>query len=256
MSSAIEIVQPGEEPFVITNTKEISQIINDLQAQKTTVRVASSQGRDEYLTQIINIDPENGLIYLDMGIDELFNKRLLSSTEILIVKDSGIRIKWKSTQHSMITLMDGNALRIEIPKELIRLQRRELFRLATPTTKPLACEMLVPNAINNQFKDALNLHLVDISLGGVGVVVVKALHPSIKVGAVFEGCKIQFPELGPTSLKLEVRNILPVHAENTMQKYRVGLSYVGLSRANESIIHKYTYNLERELLKAKSAHRF
>lgn len=256
MSSAIEIVQPGEEPFVITNTKEISQIIDDLHHQKTTLRVASSQGRDEFLTRIINVDHDNGFVYFDMGIDELFNKRLLASPEILFVKDSGIRIKWKSTQHSAITLTDGHALRIEIPKELIRLQRRELFRLATPATKPLACEMLVPNAINHTLKDTLSLNLVDISLGGIGVLALKALHPSMQIGAIFDGCKINFPELGLASLKLEVRNILPVNSDSLIQKHRIGLSYIHLSRANEGIIHKYTYNLERELLKAKNVHRF
>lgn len=252
----IEIIQPGEEPFAINNPREVLQIINDLFHQKTTLRVASGHGRDEYLTKIINIDTQNGLIYFDMGIDEAFNKRLLASPEILIIKDAGIRIKWKSTQHSAITLIDGNALRVEIPTELIRLQRRELYRLATPANKPLSCEMMVPNAINSSFKDMLNLNLVDISLGGIGVIAVKALHPSVQVGAIFEPCKIHFPDIGQTSLKLEVRNILPVNSGSTQQKYRIGLSYLQLSRANEGIIHKYTANLERELLKHNSAHRF
>jgi len=249
---ATEIIQAGEEPFVVKNIKEILLIINELFTQKIAIRVAFNQGRDDYLTHIINIDVENNLIYLDMGIDDAFNKRLLASPEILLLKDSGIRIKWKSVQHSSITLLDGNALKIEIPRELIRLQRRELFRLATPISKPIPCEIPIPNAFNSNMKDILQLNLVDVSLGGIGVIVPKGLHPSLVVGSVFENCKIIFPEVGQTNLNLEVRNILPLNAENHGQKYRVGLHFINPSRSTEAIIHKYTFNLERAILKAKN----
>ncbi len=247
-----ETVQAGEEPFVVQSKKEILLIINELMIHKTALKVSFNQLRDDYLTHIINIDVENNLMYLDMGIDDAFNKRLLASPEIYLLKDSGIRIKWKSSQHSAITLLDGNALKIEIPDELIRLQRRELFRLATPISKPIPCEIPIPNAFNSNIKDTLQLNLVDVSLGGIAVIVPKSLHPSMVVGSVFDNCKINFPEVGQTNLKLEVRNILPLNSEKNGQKYRVGLHFINPSRGNESLIHKYTFNLERNILKAKN----
>jgi c-di-GMP-binding flagellar brake protein YcgR len=252
---ANDIAQPGEEPFVVHNTKEILHILNDLSAQKTALKVSFNQGRNDYLTHIIDIDTDNAFVYLDMGIDDAFNKRLLASPEILILKDSGVRIKWKSNQHTMITLLDGNALKIELPPELIRLQRREVFRLAPPITKPVPCEIPIPNAFNPNLKDILQFNLVDVSLGGVGLIVQKGLHPSLVVGASFEDCKINFPETGQTNLKLEVKNILTLPAEKGIAKYRVGLEFVNPSRGNESIIHKYTFNLERAMLVAKNSNK-
>jgi len=249
---AQDIIQSGEENFVVRNNKEILQILNELVKENTSLKIAFNQGEEDYFTQIIDIDQENNLLYFDMTVDSQFNQRLLASPEIVILKDSGIRIKWKSVQHTMITLLDGNALRVEIPDAIVRLQRRELFRLKTPTINPIPCEITVPDTANTNKKFAIKYNIVDVSLGGIGLIVKDELHPSIVVGALFDQCVINFPEAGKTELKLEVRNIIPLTNE-AAEKYRVGLGFVRPSRSIESVIHKYTFNLERSILAARKS---
>lgn len=247
---AINDIPPEEQDYIVRNKKEIQQIIHGLKAESITLKVSFNQGGEDYFTQIIDIDTENSVMYFDMTIDTAFNKRLLAAPELVILKDTGIRIRWKSVEHTMITLPDGNALRTEIPSELVRLQRRELFRLKTPVIDPVPCEMSVPNSDNPTLKEAIKYNLVDVSLGGVGLIIDERLHPALKVGAIIDPCIINFPDAGETQLKLEVRNIISLE-DNDTQKYRVGLGFVRPNRSAEGIIHKYTFNLERKMLAAK-----
>lgn len=242
----------NEEDFIVRNTKEIAQILNTLREDKVNLRITFNGGQEDFLTNIISLDAEDGFVYLDMTVDEFFNKRMLNSGHLLISKDDGIRIKWKSVQHTQVALSDGKALRIEFPSELIRVQRRELFRLQTPIVKPLTCEIPIPNLINSSKLDTITYHLVDVSLGGVGLIVPSTIHPSIEVGKVFDACKINFPDVGEANLSLEVRSINTLPSENDQKKYRIGMQYVRPTRANENMIHRYTFDLERAMLAARS----
>ncbi len=241
----------NEEDYIVRNPKEIAQIINTLREDKVNLRVGFNRGQEDFLTNVISLDAEEGYVYLDMTVDEVFNKRMLNSNHILISKDNGIRIKWKSVQHTQVALSDGKALRIEFPNEIIRVQRRELFRLQTPIVKPLTCEIPIPNLINPNKTDTLTYHLVDVSLGGVGLIVPTTIHPSIEVGKIFDACKINFPDVGEANLTLEVRSINALPSENE-QKFRIGMQYVRPTRGNENMIHRYTFDLERAMLAARS----
>jgi c-di-GMP-binding flagellar brake protein YcgR len=249
---AASIIKPEDESFIVRNKKAVLQILNGLKNDATDLKISFNDGKEDYITPIIDVDVDNNMILFDMSIDAAFNKRLLASNKIGILKDSGIRVKWESDQHSLVTLTDGNALRVELPEVIVRLQRRELFRLPTPMLKPVVCFMPVPNILTPNKNDIIEYDLVDVSLGGVGLVVKKSLHPGIKVGDQFENCKINFHGAGEASLTLQVRNIIPIESKSKKQQYRIGLEFIKPSRGNEGIIHKYTFDLERAMLAEKS----
>ncbi len=242
----------NEEDYTVHNNKEIVQILKKLIDDKTNLRVSFNQGNEDYITNIISVDNESGHLYFDLTVDDVFNQRLTNSATIMVSKDSGIRIKWNSSKHTQVALVDGKALQLEIPTEIIRLQRRELFRLPTPSVKPLTCQIHVPNLINPQKLDPISYHLVDVSLGGVGLIVPNKVHPSIAVGKLFDDCRIEFPDVGEARLTLEVRNIIKLPSENNDEKFRIGMQYVQPTRANENMIHRYTFDLERAMLAARS----
>lgn len=247
-----DIAQAGEEDFIVRHNLQILQILNALKDEGNDLKVLFNNGQEDYVTRIIIIADDHQHLYLDTTIDEGFNKRMVASPELLVHKDNGIRIKWKATQHSIAKLTDGYALRMEMPKELVRLQRRELFRLKPPMVSPIPCEIPVPDRENPALMESIQYNLADVSLGGIGLIIQNELHPSIQVGTIFEGCKIDFPNLGQALLNLEVRNIVPLNSDQSKEKYRVGLEFKNPSRSSEGLIQKYTFNLERSLIDTKN----
>ncbi|MDO9204352.1 flagellar brake protein [Methylotenera sp.] len=241
---------PDEEQFIVRNLKEIIQILTDLAKRHEMLKVSFKH--DVCLTNIISVDVKNHAVYLDIGLDDAFNSRLLASHQVVFSKDNGIRIKWTSTNISLATLKDGKAIKIAIPQTLMRLQRREFFRLATPIVNPLPCLIPVSDEANPDLDRTLELTLVDVSLGGIGVIYADPLDSRLVIGASFNQCKISFPEVGETSLTLQVRNITKVTLKDGVIKHRIGLQFIAPSRGNEGLINRYTYNLERQVMAVAS----
>jgi len=238
----------NEEQYIVHNSKEVMQILNDLIKHKAMLKVSFNHGADDYLTNIISIDPKVGAVYLDIGVDEEFNRRLLASSHVVFLKEDGVKIKWTSTQVTEVSLKDGKAIKIALPKDLIRLQRRDFYRFATPVANPVMCRIPVPDVLDPEIESILELTLVDVSLGGVGAFVSSPLNPAIEVGKTFIGCKIGFPDVGETNLTLMVKNITESHTKEGITKYRIGFVYVDPSRGNEGLINRYVYILERQAI--------
>lgn len=238
----------NEEQYIVHNPKEVMQILNDLIKHKAMLKVVFNHGADEYLTSVISLDPKTNAVYLDIGIDEEFNRRLLASDHVVFLKEDGVKIKWTSTHVTEASLKDGKAIKIGLPKDLIRLQRRDFYRFTTPVVNPVMCRIQVPDVLNPEEEATLDLPLVDVSLGGIGVIASAPLNSAIVVGQAFNGCKIGFPDVGETNLTLMVRSITEIQSKEALTKYRIGFMYVEPSRGNEGLINRYVYILERQAI--------
>lgn len=240
-----EVHLPEEEQYLVQNLKEITQILTDMSKKKSMLKVSFNHGMDECLTTIIEVDAQHHAVYLDIGLDEAFNSTLLASHHVVFSKDDGVRIKWASAHITLVALKDGKAIKIALPQKLMRLQRRESFRLATPIINPVSCKIPVVDKTNSGEDEILELTLVDVSLGGIGAITPSPLDPVFVIGASFDKCKISFPDVGETSLTLQVRNITPIIMKDGVTKNRIGFQFIEPSRGNEGLINRYTYNLER-----------
>lgn len=243
-----DIYNPEEEQYIVHNSKEIIQILNDLSKNHEMIKISFNHGNDECITNIISVDAHSHKVYFDIGIDEAFNRRLLASQQIIFSKDHGVKIKWASDHIAAVNLKDGKAIQTALPKQLTRLQRREFFRLATPIVNPVPCVIPIQDETNPDAEKTLDLTLVDVSLGGIGVVVFGPLDPLLVIGASFDRCKISFPNVGVTSLTLQVKNITEIPVKDGLVKHRVGFEFISPSRGNEGLINSYTHNLERQAM--------
>jgi len=243
---------PDEEQYLVHNSKEIIQILTDISKSKSMLKVSFNHGADECLTTIIAIDAKNHAIHLDIGLDDAFNSRLLANHHVIFSKDDGVRIKWISAHITAVALHDGKAIKIAIPQKMLRLQRREFFRLATPIVNPVPCQIPIIDEANPDIERLIELNLADVSLGGIAAIASDPLDPLFVLGANFDKCKISFPDVGITSLTLQMRNISSITSKDGSIKHRIGFQFIEPSRGNEGLINRYTYNLERQAMALSS----
>ena len=125
---------------------------------------------------------------------------------------------------------------------MIRLQRREYYRINTPLSMPI--KVSIPAEIEGKV-DILKLSLVDISCGGIAVLDEKKVL-DCTIGKSYERCKLDLPGVGLVEIVLQVRNHQELVLLNGKSNRRIGCQFINLSNSVLSHIQRYIMKLERE----------
>jgi len=241
--------QSDNERYIVHSQKEIIQILTDLAENRVLLNVTFNHGKDSFFTTVVGVDEKTHAVHLDIGRDEAFNQRLGDSHHVVFSKDDGIKIRWSSNHISAVTLKDGKAIKVALPHNLLRVQRREFFRLTTPSINPVPCKIPEFHDSDVEFDQIEpDLTLYDAGLSGIGSYAPEPLNSLLTNEAKFEGCRIYFPDVGMTSVTLQVKHITPIPQKDGSVKQRVGFEYIEPSRGNQGLIHRYTFNLERDFM--------
>ncbi|MEE9330674.1 MAG: flagellar brake protein [Methylophilaceae bacterium] len=237
----------NDERYLTNHPIAIVQILNELAKNKTTLNLSFNYGQEQGLTTVVGVSADKKSVYMDKSLDAGFNKKLMASDTVVFSKTDGVKIRWVAHKITEVKLKDGAALKIALPKSLYRFQRREFFRSPAPTANPVICYIPYQNP-NNDVEEALEMTLADISLGGIGTVVVDHLSPLLEVEKIFERCRITLPSFGDLALGLCVKHISESVMLNGSKKYRVGFQFVNITHKDERVVQNYVMQLEREAL--------
>jgi c-di-GMP-binding flagellar brake protein YcgR len=227
--------------FMLYSAAEIRQLLRDIGENTELVTISFDTSHDFVLTSVVGVT-ETAVI-IDAGTREDLNRRLLASSRLLCVTSRDrIKVQWKAERAEKVMYNGRLAFRMALPNSVLRLQRREYYRLAAPVAKPLAC-LLQPGATGAPKK--LEFTVADISVGGL------AMHgPSqqagLEIGKRYEGCEIPLPELGMLVTTLAVANIFEVTLKNGNTTLRSGCQFVGMQGKTLAMLQKYINRIERE----------
>lgn len=227
--------------FLLHNRLEILRILRGMTKRHEMVSAFFNGGKELLLTSIIEVDAENNSLVLDYGSSEALNKRILTSERIIFVSAlDRVKIQFAATHIELATFEGGNAFRIALPDQVLQLQRREYYRLATPIITPLLC--LFP------LKDgsSVEVPLSDIGAGGIGIIISLDAEATLKAGEAFPGCRIILPGLGVLEATLRIQGTFETTLKNGATALRAGCQFEDLRPAMESMIQRYIIKLERE----------
>ena len=135
------------------------------------------------------------------------------------------------------------ALKVDIPESLVRLQRREYFRISTPIAKPLRCTFRVPKP-DGSFTTVVTL-LNNISAGGVSVTDEKKLLDTT-TGNIYSDCTLEMTDNTVVTVKLQVRDCKEVKLTSGKTVNRFGCEFIDIPRAVLAAIQRFITKLERE----------
>jgi c-di-GMP-binding flagellar brake protein YcgR len=232
--------------FRVDSDVEIAYILRGLMKSGALVTLYFNGGREFVVSAVLAVEAERGFVILDSGANRELNDRLLRGGEMSVVSSQdGVRVQFACRKVEGVSFEGRLAFRIAVPDSVIKLQRREYYRLPTPLINPLKCE--VPAAEGER----VEMPIADISLGGVCLVGERA-GEALALGSVLEGCRIVLPEAGTLQANLCVRNSYLVMLKNGASSRRTGCDFIKLGAQQEAMVQRYIIRLERER-RAKSA---
>jgi len=229
--------------YEVASRREIVALLRQIGEHNQLIRMLIKGEADVCVTTILAVDEETNSVILDRSIDRAQNERIVAADRVKCETTlDKIRILFGAAELAGTTWRGEAALRAEIPPTLIRLQRREYYRMATPVTNPVRALIPVPIDAGGGM-GVFPLH--DISVGGIALLDAR-FQLGTAVGRVIEGCRIELPEIGPIATSLEIRNSLDLTLLNHKTTRRLGLQFVDISRGGLAAVQRYITKLERE----------
>lgn len=231
--------------FLLYSKTEIVFVLRSLIQKGAMVTVYFDQGKSFLLTTLLALDADNGEVVFDIGSDHDMNgKALLADKLIFTTAVDKVKIQFSLHQISATTYEGRPAFRGGLPETLLRLQRREYFRLSTPIASPIKCTIPMRRADGSAL--VVEAPLLDISGGGVGLMVHPEQSALYETEMTFSECRIALPEEGLLTTTLRVRNAFDVTAKNGSHYVRVGCEFVELQGSRLTQIQRYITRVERE----------
>lgn len=231
--------------YLLHSKSEILAVLRTLIQKGSMITVYFDHGRSFLLTAVIALSDDNREFILDVGSDnEMNRKALLADKLIFTTVVDKVKVQFSLDKLSPTQSGGRPALLAKVPDQLLRLQRREFFRLSTPVANPLklCAEITRPDASVVQ----VELPLMDISGGGVGLTLSAEQTALIKRDDMLSDCKIMLPDEGLLVATIRVRSLVEVTARSGARFFRVGCEFIGLSPARMSLIQRYITRIERE----------
>lgn len=226
--------------YLVHSRREITQILRGIKRQNEIVTGYFNQGSAFFLSAILDADPDRGFLLLDCGSDSETNRRALASNKFIFVTNlNHIKIQFSTTSLEQVEFEGRPAFRTPLPINLLKLQRREYYRLQVPIRANLRC--IIPDLAGER----LEVDVVDISLGGVAI----SGFPNnalLEKGLLLPDCRIVLPDEGMVVAGLEVRNLFETNPKAELAARRIGCLFVGIPAPHQAMIQRYIIRVDRE----------
>ncbi|AXS79194.1 flagellar brake protein [Dechloromonas sp. HYN0024] len=241
-----EIDQPASYgKYLLHNRAEILIHLRALLKNRTLITVYLDEGKQFFLSSLLGIDEAGNQLILDRSNHAANNEAALKATRITLSAPlDRIKIQLRISGLSTTTI-DGNpAFSGAIPTDLLRLQRREFFRVETPQAQPLRCQLAVAKASGHNM--VLDYPVFDLSGGGLSLLGPIRDAELFTLGELFHDCRLEIPGESVLSINLRVCEILKSEMADGEQQMRLGCEFVSLPGTRQAFIERYIARQSRE----------
>ena len=230
-----------EARFHITGTRPVAFMLAGFAKENEQFSVTFQAGQEMFLTTVLAVLPEKGLFIFDCSGSAESNRKLLASERnVFVGRPDGIRVQFATGRVSALIYAGSQAFSVALPNYIVRLQRREFFRIATPRAKPLQFFGRLPEGA------LLKQPAHDISVAGIGLTAAR-LPDGLLPGQLLENCRFSLPEdERDLSFSATVSHLSELEARSGIRQWRLSLQFNKLPTADENCIQRYIGRLERE----------
>ncbi|MBI3525144.1 MAG: flagellar brake protein [Betaproteobacteria bacterium] len=243
----IELAQTEEDSkYHLHAQAEIVAILRSLKDSNATVTLYFNDGDDFLITSVFTVEEEENRIVLHMGANAAVNKHALTTDKLIGVSHlDKIRVQFVLHGLKSALYRGRQCFLADLPDSVLRLQRREYFRLTIPARSPVKCRIPLPVPEGGNAARTVEVDVIDISGGGLGMVVPPE-DVEFNVDMVFQKCEIELPSGGTIVTALRVRSIFDVTRNDGTTSRRAGCDFINFGGPMLSMLQRYIIVEERE----------
>lgn len=239
----VPVLEPGEySQFMLRSPGEIMPVMRGLRDRVAHISVFFNEGQDTLLTVLVAVT--NDHLILDISPDNETNRKAAEAGKHFCVTTlDKVRVQFILRGFTLVNYEGRPAFRAAWPDEVLRLQRREYYRLVAPIARPLKCLMPLPLPEGGQHLHEANVF--DISGGGLGIAA-PAEHIPFGTDMKFPNCRIDLPEIGIVTCTLKICSVFEVTLKSGARIKRAGGEFINLPGPMMTLIQRYIIKVERE----------
>ena len=227
--------------YVLDGQTDIIFYLRAMKDRKANVSVYAGRASESFLTSLLAIDEQRSVVVFDAPRDEkLMDRAARSAPLVFLTSLERVKVQFMVPRCTPVEFEGSPAFEIPLPTRMLRLQRRDYYRLILPPNPRLRC--LIPTGESGG--RMVEATIVDISGGGLAVVAPPS-SLSLSVDSLIDNCQITLPEVGTISATLQVRNVFRV-TERGGSELRAGCQFIGLPGSADALIQRYILRMEKE----------
>lgn len=230
-----------EDRFFVTGPKQISALLGQFIYKSIPVTVNFGSEKDFILTTLLEARADE--LVFDFGGDVLVNQRLHNATHLTFVTSvSGIRVQFSTTGGvNIVRWGDADAFATRLPERVLRLQRRETYRIRMPVAHPIHGYLHYSESGQHHERD-WPIH--DLSVAGLCLTLPQS---SIHLRSMeIESVGFTLPGFAKIDVRSALRHVTDMASGAHHHAHRLGIAFIDLPRSHEVAIQRYIIALERE----------
>lgn len=231
---------PDLERFNVYSQVEIVALLRQLRDEGVLVTAYFDAEPGFAVTVVLEVNADFEEVIFDAPAEAIAHKRLLASRHIVFVGFlDHVKVQFVARLAEATTYREGPAFRVRLPEQVLRLQRRDFFRVRPPLSKPAKC--LVP--YGDDGKQYESLRVLDLSVGGLAVLTYPEKF-ELPVGGVVNNCFVELPGVGSIVVSINVRHVDPVPKDDKAR--RCGCEFVDMAPASRVLLQRYINQVDAE----------
>ena len=233
-----------EEKYLVHGEHAIRQILRSLIDKRALVSGCAMPRNHTFPTSVVEVLEDEDVVLIDGSAVESINRSIEEATHVTCVSRlERIHVQFKLYDLQRV-LKDGQvAFRAALPESVLRLQRREFYRLQVPVTQPMECA--IPIRHPDGETTYRHYRVLDISGGGIALAV-QAEEPALQPYNEFPGSLLHLPDGGPLCVRLMVKSLHSQLNQNGTESWRAGCQFTDLPRGGDALLQRYIFRLERQ----------
>lgn len=227
---------PSLERYAIRSRAEVAGLLRQMLKEGVLLTLHYDRG-SSLLTVMLSVEPDLERVVVDAAPDNQQQQRVLASHDpVFVALVHGVKVQF-SVPRLELMLYDGRpALRMRFPQRVIRMQRRDYFRVRPLAERPATCTVR-----DEESRVAAVLPVIDIGVGGVALLCNEDRTP-YSLGAEVRDCTIELPGQGSIVTGLIVRSLVPLRRGGA----RIGCEFAFAAPQARLLLQQYINHVEAE----------